>query len=76
MTVIPFPKKQTPYFPDAKSVFDFARTLENVGILSDEHKLELIKLVMEGEDSASPGAMRALANLMRQSRMADTCAPP
>ena len=66
MSVVPFPERQTPYFADAKSVIDFARTMESVGILTEEHRLELIKLVMESEDSASPEAMRALANLMEQ----------
>ena len=66
MTVVPFPKRQTPYFADVKSVIDFARSMDNVGILTEEHRLELIKLVMESEDCASPEAMRALANLMGQ----------
>jgi len=67
MVVIPFPPRQTPYFPDIKAVIDFARSMDNVGILKEEHRLELIKLVMESEDSASPDALRALANLMGQS---------
>lgn len=66
MTVIPFPKRQTPYFPNAKAVIDFARTMENVGTLTEEHRLELIKLVMESEESATPEAMHALASLMGQ----------
>lgn len=66
MTVIPFPPRQTPYFANAKAVIDFARTMDNVGILTEQQRLELIKLVMESDDGASPDAMRALANLMGQ----------
>lgn len=66
MSVIPFPERQKPYFADVKAVVDFARSMDNVGILSEEHRLELIALVMESEDGASPEAMRALANLMGQ----------
>jgi len=64
MTVVPFPQRQTPYFPDVKAVIDFARSTQNVGILSEQHRLELIALVMESEEGASPEAMQALANLM------------
>lgn len=66
MSVVPFPERQTPYFADVKAVIDFARSMNNVGILTEEHRLELIKLVMESEDGASPEAMHALANLMGQ----------
>ena len=47
-------------------MIDFARSMDNVGILTKEHRLELINLVMESEDSANPEAMHALANLMGQ----------
>ncbi len=66
MTVIAFRQRQTPYFPNAKAVIDFARSMNNVGILTEEHRLALIKPIMESEDAASPDAMRALANLMGQ----------
>ena len=66
MSVVPFPQRQTPYFADVKAVIDFARSMNNVGILTEEHRLELIRLVMESEDSARPDALRALANLMGQ----------
>ena len=66
MTVIPFPPRQTPYFPNAKAVIDFARSMDTVGILSEQHRLELIKLVIESDNGASPEAMQALANLMGQ----------
>ncbi len=66
MSVVPFPERQTPYFADVKAVIDFARSMDNAGILTEEHRLELIKLIMESQDGASPEAMRALANLMGQ----------
>lgn len=66
MTVIPFSPKQTPYFENTKAVIDFARSMHNVEILTEQHRLELIALLMESEDAASPDAMRALANLMGQ----------
>ena len=66
MIVIPFPPRQTPYFPNAKAVIDFARSMDNVGILTEQHRLELIKLVIESEEGASPEALHALANLMGQ----------
>ena len=40
MAVIPFPSRQTPYFPNAKAVIDFARSMNNVGILTEQHRLE------------------------------------
>ena len=66
MSVVPFPERQKPYFADVKSVVNFARSMNNVGILTEEHRLELIKLIMDSEDGASPDAMHALANLMGQ----------
>ena len=66
MTVIPFPERQTPYFADATAVIDFAKSLQNVRILSEQHRLELIALLMESGEYTSAEGLEALANLMGQ----------
>lgn len=68
MTVIPFPERQTPYFADVQAVIDFSQSPQNVKLLDENHKLELIALLMGSGDCSNAEGLQALANLMGQHR--------